>query len=185
VTTRIAFLRAVNVGKRRVPMSRLVEICRRLGYDDVWTYANSGNAVFEASGSRTTIEKAMGDALESAMGFEVTTFVRTAAELKTAVGRDPFELASGDTYFITFLKKPPSAAAKRALEAASNDFDTLIVAGRDVHWRMRGKSTDTKVKSKTWNLVGANCSTSRNANLLRKLVGKLGGPVRPASPARH
>ena len=115
----------------------------------------------------------MEDALESAMGFEVTTFVRTAAELKKAVNRGPFKVAAGDTYFITFLKKPPSAATRKALEAASNDFDTLVVDGRDVHWRMHGKSTDTKLKSRTWNLVGAHHSTSRNANLLRQLVAKL------------
>jgi uncharacterized protein (DUF1697 family) len=173
VTKRIAFLRAVNLGTRRVPMARLVEECRRLGYTDVWTYANSGNAVFDATGSRATIERAVERALESAMGFEVTTFVRTAAELKKAVGRPPFEVAPGDTYFITFLKKVPSAAARKALEAASNDFDTLIVAGREVHWRMHGKSTDTRVPDKTWNVIGARQSTSRNANLLRKLAAKL------------
>ncbi|HEX4983778.1 MAG TPA: DUF1697 domain-containing protein [Ilumatobacteraceae bacterium] len=138
-----------------------------------WTHANSGNAVFDAVGSRTTLEQAMEKALESAMGFEVTTFVRSAAELKKAVRLDPFEVAAGETYFITFLKTAPSAATRKALEAASNDFDTLIVAGRDVHWRMRGKSTDTKLTSKTWKLVGAHHSTSRNVNLLRRLVAKL------------
>ncbi len=148
MTTRIAFLRAVNLGKRRVPMARLVEVCEGLGYDDVWTHANSGNAVFDATGSRPTIERAMEGALESAMGFEVTTFVRTAAELKKAVNRDPFKLVSGDTYFITFLKEPPSAATRKALEAASNDFDTLVVDGRDVHWRMHGKSTDTTLETR-------------------------------------
>ena len=173
MTTRIAFLRAVNLGKRRVPMARLVEVCEGLGYADVWTYANSGNAVFDATGARPTIERAMEGALESAMGFEVTTFVRTAAELKKAVNRDPFKLVSGDTYLITFLKEAPSAAIRKALEAASNDFDTLVVDGREVHWRMHGKSTDTTLENKTWNLVGAHHSTSRNANLLRRLVAKL------------
>jgi len=173
VTTRVAFLRAVNLGKRRVPMARLVEVCEGLGYDDVWTHANSGNAVFDATGSRPTIERAMEGALESAMGFEVTTFVRTAAELKKAVNRDPFKLVSGDTYFITFLKAAPSAAIRKALEAASNDFDTLVVDGRKVHWRMHGKSTDTTLKSKTWSLIGEHRSTSRNANLLGRLVAKL------------
>jgi uncharacterized protein (DUF1697 family) len=175
VTTRIAFLRAVNLGKRKVPMSRLVDVCDGLGYRDVWTHANSGNAVFEATGSRSAIERAMEQALEAAMGFEVTTFVRSATELKRAVQLRPFKLAAGDTYFITFLKNPPSAATARSLESASNDFDTLEVHGRDVHWRMRGKSTDTKLASKTWSQVGEHGSTSRNVNLLEKLVAKLDG----------
>jgi uncharacterized protein (DUF1697 family) len=154
-------------------MRRVVEIAEGLGYGDVWTHANSGNAIFEASGSRAVIERAMGDALEADLGFEVTTFVRTAAELRTALDRHPFEVAPGDTYFITFLKDPPSAATKRALEAASNDVDTLVVVGRDVHWLMHGKSTDTTVPKQTWDLVGARRSTSRNTNLLGKLVAKI------------
>ena len=155
-------------------MRRVVEIVEGLGYDDVWTHANSGNAIFDATGPRHAIEAAMGDALESAFGFEVTTFVRTAAEVEKALAVQPFEVADGDTYFITFLKDPPTAATAKALEAASNDFDTLVVVGRDVHWLMHGTSIDTTVPKRTWDLVGAKQSTSRNTNLLGKLVAKIG-----------
>jgi uncharacterized protein (DUF1697 family) len=173
MTTRIGFLRAVNVGRRTVPMARLKAIAEELGYDGVWTHINSGNVVFEAAGSRADIEASLEVALEAAFGFEVTTFVRTAAELHKALAVEPFTLDDGDTYFITFLKTAPPAAAAVALEAASNDFDTLVVRGRDVHWRMRGKSTDTTLKKATWNLVGHNGSTSRNITMLRKLSSKL------------
>ena len=62
------------------------------------------------------------------------------------VAAEPFRLAPGDTHFVTFLKTVGlDAATKRALEDLSNDFDTLVVQGADVHWRMRGKSTDTLV----------------------------------------
>ena len=52
--THVAFLRAVNLGKRTVKMPHLIDLVRGLGYDDVWTHINSGNVVFEASGSRVT-----------------------------------------------------------------------------------------------------------------------------------
>ena len=176
---RIAFLRAVNVGKRTVGMACLAEICRGLGYDDVWTYINSGNVVFTASGSRTSIEHRLGRALQEAFGFEVTTFVRLPAELEASLQLHPFEVADGDTYFITFLTDTPSAATVRSLEAASNEFDTLVVHGCDVHWRMRGRSTDTKLTRATWSVVGHNASTSRNVTMLRKLLAKL--KAEPAS----
>ena len=112
-------------------MAKLVQVCESLGYEDVWTLANSGNAVFDTAGSRATIERAMTGALEDAFGFEVTTFVRSAAELRKALDVHPFPVATGDTYFITFLRSPPSAATKRALEAASNDFDILVVRVRE------------------------------------------------------
>ena len=173
MTTHVGFLRAVNVGRRTVPMPRLAEIVEGLGFADVWTYINSGNVVFDGSGSRAKLESSIGDALEAEFGFEVTTFVRTAAELRKVLKVEPFTLDDGDTYFVTFLTAPPSAEVAAELEAASNDFDTLQVHGREVHWRMRGKSTDTTLAKKTWNLVGVNGSTSRNITMLRKLVAKI------------
>lgn len=174
VTTRIAFLRALNLGKRTVKMSSLVEIVEGLGYDGVWTHINSGNVVFDATGSRGDLEGALESALEAAFGFEVTTFVRTAAELRRAVAAKPFELAGGDTHFLTLLKSRPTPATCQALEALTNRFDTLVVDGRDVHWRMHGKSTDTKLRTKDWDdMVGRHRSTSRNMTMLKNLVGKL------------
>ena len=175
MTTRIAFLRAVNVGKRTVKNARLVEVFDELGYGDAWTHINSGNVVFDASGSRADIERRIESALEREYGFEVTTFVRTAAELEKALELDPFPVAAGDTYFITFLKQAPSATVATELEAASNGFDTLVVHGRDVHWRMHGKSTDTRLKASVWRKLGEHGSTSRNVTMLGKLAAKVGG----------
>lgn len=173
MTTRIAFLRAVNVGRRTVRNARLVEIVEGLGHRDVWTYINSGNVVFDAPGRRAELERSIADALEADHGFEVTTFVRTPGEVRRALAVEPFPVVDGDTYFITFLEEPPSAAVTRTLEAASNDFDTLVVNGRDVHWRMRGKSIDTTVRRRVWNSLGPNSSTSRNTTMLRKLLDKI------------
>ena len=175
MTTRVAFLRAVNLGKRTVRMAHLVEIVEGLGHTDVWTYINSGNVVFDAAGKRETLERSLERALHAALGFEVETFVRTAAELRRAVAAKPFAVEAGDTHFLTMLKATPTAAQRRALEDLSNDFDTLVVEGRDVHWLMHGKSTDTKLKTKDWDaIVGRHQSTSRNLTALRKLVDKLG-----------
>jgi len=174
MTTRVAFLRAVNLGKRTVRMAHLAEIVSGLGYEDVWTYINSGNVVFEATGNRAALEHKLEAALEAELGFEVTTFVRTAAELRRTLAAKPFAVAAGDTYFVTFLKAAPSPSGRAALAGLSNNFDTLVVKGPDVHWRMRGKSTDTKLPTKAWeNIVGRHRSTSRNTTMLQKLSDKI------------
>jgi uncharacterized protein (DUF1697 family) len=174
MTTRVAFLRAVNLGSRQVRMARLVEIFEGLGYGDVWTHINSGNVVFDATGSRDALERRIGSTLEQELGFECTTTIRTPAELKRALAQEPFTVAAADTYFLTFLKDPPTAAQRTALEALSNDFDTLVVLGRDVHWRMHGKSSDSKLTAKLWaDIVGDRRSTSRNTRMLRTLVDKI------------
>ncbi|HJV08277.1 MAG TPA: DUF1697 domain-containing protein [Acidimicrobiales bacterium] len=170
----VGFLRAVNLGRRRVPMAKLVDVVAELGHGDVWTFVNSGNVVFDATGSRAKLEQGIEAGLEQALGFEVTTFVRTAAELRRALALEPFDLAAGDTYFVTFLKDRLPAAKAKALEALGNDFDTLVVRGRDVHWHMRGPSTETTLTTKQWaGVAGHHRSTSRNMNMLRRLAAKM------------
>jgi uncharacterized protein (DUF1697 family) len=165
----------VGLGKRRIANRRLVELVEGLGYTDAWTYISSGNVVFDAPGRRADIERRIEQAVEADVGFEATTFVRSAAELSRLRDRRPFgEVAAPHTYFVTFLKEAPTATGVAALEALGNDFDTLVVDGRDVHWLMRGKSTDTLLTKKRWEgVVGVNQSTSRNTTMLYKLVGKL------------
>jgi uncharacterized protein (DUF1697 family) len=174
VTTRVAFFRAVNLGKRRTPNARLIEITARLGHEGAWTHVTSGNLVFEASGGRASLEQAFEHALEAEFGFAVETFVRSAAELRKALALEPFEVGTGDTYFVTFLKDAPTRSQEKELEDLSGSFDTLVVAGRDVHWLMHGKSTDTKIPTRAWEkVIGHHTSTSRNTTMLRKLVDKI------------
>jgi hypothetical protein len=55
----------------------------------------------------------------------------------------------------------------------SGDFVTLLVKGPDVHWRMRGKSSDSPLTRRDWEKVlGPLSSTSRNTTMLRKLAAK-------------
>jgi uncharacterized protein (DUF1697 family) len=179
MTVRIGLLRAVNVGRRRVAMSRLVAVCQGLGYDDVWTYVNSGNVVFRTTGARARVEEAMERALEGEFGFECTTFVRTAKEVKGILDSTPFTLAPGDTHFVTFLKKAPPASDAQRLEGLSNDVDTLVVDGADVHWRMHGTSMDSRLTKRDWEkILGPLSSTSRNVTMLRKLTAKIEGSAR-------
>jgi uncharacterized protein (DUF1697 family) len=176
MTVRVGFLRAVNLGKRKVQMPRLRVTVEALGYDDVWTYINSGNVVFQAGGSRAAVEKALEKALEDEFGFECTTFVRTGPELEKTLAATPFEVAAGDTHFVTFLKKAPAASAAKAIEALSNHYDTLVVQGPDVHWRMHGSSIDSTLAKRHWEkILGPLSSTSRNVKMLTKLAAKMRG----------
>ena len=127
-------------------MDQLRQLAVDLGHDDVWTHINSGNVVFDATGRRPDLERAFEQALEDVLGFEVMTCVRSMAELERALASAPFTVHDDDTYFVTFLRQLPTQDQKAALEALSGDFDTLVVAGRDVHWRMRGTSIDTEIR---------------------------------------
>lgn len=128
VATQIAFLRAVNVGKRRVAMRRAVEVLEGLGYEDVWSYINSGNLIFEGSGRRRELEATIGEALEAESGFEVTTFARTAAEIRKILTVKPFTMVDSDTHLLHLL--PPGRPGRRRRRATRSAHKRLGHASR-------------------------------------------------------
>ena len=175
MTIRVGFLRAVNLGKRTVAMARLAEVVEGLGYGDVWTHINSGNVVFDGHRSRADVERSSSGARGRVRlrGDDVRAHRGRAAQGARAGAVRGFD--DGDTYFVTFLKAAPTSATAKALEEASNDFDTLVVDGREVHWRMRGQVDrhDDQDEGPGTASSGEHGSTSRNITMLRKLVAKI------------
>lgn len=87
----VALLRGVNVGKgNRVPMAALRALLVDLGFDDVATLLNSGNAVFTgptASAARHAAAIAAG--LAARLGVNVPVIVKSATELEAIVAGSP------------------------------------------------------------------------------------------------
>lgn len=146
-----------------------------LGLAKVSSYVNSGNLLFSAAGKAAGHEAAIRSALEKEFGFELTTFVRTATQVRALVAGQPFgELASGNTHFALLTLTALTAREKRAVLAMSNDHDEVLVSGRDIHWLIRAKSTETTLGPKQWlDALPSNPTTARNMTMLTKLVERL------------
>jgi hypothetical protein len=118
MTRTVALLRGVNVGGRnRLPMADLRQVLEGLGYGDVCTILQSGNALFEASArelrsAATDIERALGDEL----GLNIRVVTRSATELAAAVAADPLQAVATDPakHFIGFLRVSGNRARKRS-----------------------------------------------------------------------
>ncbi|MCW2529621.1 MAG: hypothetical protein JWM76_4481 [Pseudonocardiales bacterium] len=175
VTRFVAFLRAVNVGRRRVDMATAKKALEEIGFDDVGSYVNSGNLIFTAAGRAGDQEAAIRARLEEQFGFEVTTFVRTAAQVKQLATDKPFgSIASGHTHFVLLPLTRLTAGETTAVEAMSNEHDEVVVRAGDVHWLIRSKSTETTLGPKQWrDALPGNPTTARNTTMLAKLVDKL------------
>jgi uncharacterized protein (DUF1697 family) len=170
----VAFLRAVNVGGRRVSMDRLRAVFEELGFQGVSTYIASGNVVFEASGRAAGLERAIEEKLEDALGFEVATFLRRASDVRHAASEKPFgTVPAGRTHMVAFLRRKPTERERRAIEEKSTSSDRLVVDGREVHWLIKGRMMDSELKPKDWDVLGQP-TTTRNTTMLAKLAAKLG-----------
>jgi uncharacterized protein (DUF1697 family) len=171
----VAFLRAVNVGKRTVSMATCKQALVDLGYEDGASFVNSGNLLFTATGPAVKHEKAIRSKLEAIYGFEITTFVRTAAQVRALAADKPFGvIADGHTHFVLMSLTALTAAEKAAAVALSNDHDEVVPQGRDLHWLIRSKSTETTLGSAQWKkALPDNPTTARNVTMLARLAEKL------------
>jgi uncharacterized protein (DUF1697 family) len=165
----------VNLGERRVAMATARRVLEELGFDQVDSYANSGNLLFSARGSASGHEAPIRTALEDVFGFELTTFVRTAQQVKSLATEKPFGvIADGHTHFALLPRTRLTATEKRAVEALSNSHDEVVVRGRDVHWLIRSRSTETTLGSRQWSqALPDNPTTARNTTMLERLAAKL------------
>src|SRR3954452_7409039 len=82
MSTWIAFLRAVNVGKRQVKMQVLRDLLLDSGFHDVETYIASGNVrVTSSTRSAAKVEQDLRRVISEGFGFGVAVVVRTPAQL--------------------------------------------------------------------------------------------------------
>jgi uncharacterized protein (DUF1697 family) len=149
----IAFLRAINVGGHRtVKMNSLRRLFESLGFSGVETFIASGNVVFETNTKDvTTLEKRIGEKLQDALGYEVTTFIRTAAELRAIANYKPFQssqMGAGAALNIVFLADAIDERLEQRVTTLRTDTDEFRVRGREIYWLRRrtgGRSPYTTV----------------------------------------
>jgi uncharacterized protein (DUF1697 family) len=172
-----AFLRAVNVGGRVVKMDALRTVFGRMGFSNAQTVIASGNVLFDsAQRSATRIEQAIEKGLEDSLGFTVTTFVRTAAEL-AELAEHPLvagkSLADGQSLYVAFVREKPGSETAKKLTALKTESDDLRVHGPHVLWLVRGRFSDSALSGPALERALGVPTTVRNATTVRRMVEKL------------
>lgn len=134
----VVFLRAVNVGRRRVRMADLADLLRGGGFRVVGTHLASGNVVLsDREPDRSAIEAV----IEAGCGFRSEAFVRTASEVTSLLERCPWPWEER-LVEVSFVERTPEAAAARRLEASVVLPEELVVSGREVFFHREGKYVD-------------------------------------------
>ncbi len=114
MTTFVALLRGVNVGKaKRVPMAEFRKLLAGLGYTDVATLLNSGNAVFRSKpGAPARIASDIAAAISRTLKVEVPVIVKSAKEFAAIVADNPFEIGASDhsRFLVVFTQEAATLA---------------------------------------------------------------------------
>ena len=179
----IAFLRGINLGKRRPEMAELRRLFTQLKFTDVATYIASGNVIFTSrSAAARKLETQIQDHLAHSLGYVVDTFVRHRVEVAAVAAYRPFEPADLDnpahTVHVGFLQEPLSAGQCRGLLACRTDVDEFSVNGREYYWLSRIKSNESKAwTSPAMRALKLPTSSMRNVTTVRKLAALYPAPV--------
>lgn len=171
----VAFLRGMNLGRRRISNEELCGHVERLGFEEVSAFLASGNVLLTATGGTAAkVAKRLQDGLGEALGYDVLTFVRTAEEVVAIAGHKPFEAAvgvdGGKLQVALLARKPTAAAERRALTHATDD-DRLQIHHRELYWLPRGKITESQLDYQALeSALGA--MTTRTRRTLERLAAR-------------
>jgi uncharacterized protein (DUF1697 family) len=169
---RVALLRGVNVGgNKRVAMADLRSLLTGLGYDDVRTYLQSGNAVFSSSSASGRLAAEIERALAAELRLECRVIVRTSPQLQAVMAADPLldRLGNPSRHLVGFLSDTPARQAVTYLTDQDFGPAALRIANSHLYlWCPDGITSSPFARMDFDKILGA-AVTLRNWKTVTKL----------------
>jgi uncharacterized protein (DUF1697 family) len=168
----IALLRGINVGTaKRIAMAELRATMESLGYANVKTLLNSGNAVFDApAGTPATHAKKLRAAILGQLGVDCEVVVKTAADIAAAVAEHPLRAhADHDSKLIVMFTQDAKALAELAPLEQQDWAPEAFAVGAHAAWLWCANGTIESRVAKAVNKALGTRGTGRNWATLCKL----------------
>ena len=157
-----------------VKMDALCTLCGSLGLRDAETYVQSGNIIFRTDGrDLVRLCKRIENGIEKTFGFRSDVILRTPAELRDVIARNPFASRRGiepKRLAVTFLASDPGQEAREKLLAIKAEPEELRIEGRELYIYYPNGMARPKL---TWPIIERalkTSGTSRNWNTVTKLL---------------
>lgn len=173
----VALLRGINVGRgNRVPMAGLQRLLEDLGYGDVRTLLNSGNAVFTSSG-RSSLKHAqsIAQALHTTFGITTPVIVKSAAEFSLIVTQCPCIPPESEhsRFLVAYAMDPAALRTLVPLGQLAQEPERLVVTERAAYLYCPHGLLESKVGEAMLGKAGR-LVTTRNLATTLKLAALLG-----------
>jgi len=171
MTVWLAFLRAVNVGKRQMKMAELKALCEELGYSKVKTLLASGNVRFQCDHDPKAELEA---AIEKRWGFSSEAVMRSGSEIEAIIASDPFAGYPEEGPFHRYIMMFEAPLRKDiALAGVKDDYDVVRVDDADLYlvgWRQPDGRHGPGLDKFERQLDKGTIATTRNWNTILKAL---------------
>ncbi|MFF2754069.1 DUF1697 domain-containing protein [Psychrobacillus sp. NPDC058041] len=163
----VALLRGINLGSRnKVDMKSLKALFEEMGYENVQTYIQTGNVIFDNAAYDVP---AIETALLKKYGFEIPVIVRTREELEE-IQKHPIFLK--DQVYIMFLAHEISDEQQALLgELVEDEF--VVWNRKNIIINLSKSYHKTKFTNNFFEKKLGMGSTARNQNTVNKILLKM------------
>ncbi len=177
MTIFVAFLRGMNLGRRRIRNPDLCACFEDMGLTAVSAFLASGNVIFDGGDRDEAALKAhIEEGLEARLDYPVPTYLRSAAEVAAIADKAPFTAAerapTAGRVQVVLLAEAPGEADRAAVLGEAPADDRLLFDGRELYWLPKAGLSDSSLDLKAIDrrLGGTTVRTHRTITRLR---GKL------------
>jgi uncharacterized protein (DUF1697 family) len=171
----ISMLRGVNLGPHnRVKMEALRALYESLKLGEPQSYVQSGNVIFKTD-ERDLIKltKRIEGAIEKKFGFQSDVVLRSTAELRDVIARNPFAKRRGiepNKLLVTFLAGDPGEEARVAVRAIKCAPDEVFIDGQEVYIYFPNGVARPKLSWPSIPKILKVSGTARNWNSVTKML---------------
>jgi len=175
MATYLSILRGINVsGQKMIKMDALKKMYESAGFNNVRTFIQSGNVVFE-SNTHKSLASFIEQKIKETFGFDVPVIVRTQKEVQEIIEQNPFlkdKNIEPDRLYVTFLAEIPLAENLTKISTYDYTPDVFIIKGKEVYLycpKPKGYG-DTKLSNKFFENKLKVKATTRNWKTTNELL---------------
>lgn len=170
----VALLRGINVGgNSTVDMQRLKKCFESLGYENVRTYINSGNVIFDTVEKKLTEHvDAIEKNLKQTFDFDIHLVVRDQKNIERLCEAIPAMWTNGTEQKtdVLFLWEEYDSRKSLKLIHANPSVDALVYVAGAIVWNLHRSNYAKSGMSKLLSTELYKKMTARNVNTVRKLA---------------
>ena len=151
-------------------MRELVSILKGIGYENIRTYIQSGNAVFSSKrkiGPEDANE--ISREIERKMGFSPEVMVLSAEQLRGSIDNNPFPTDDGKALHFFFLESLPESPDIEKLGLLKAKSEKFVLEGRVFYLHAPEGVGRSKLAAAVEKSIGVPL-TARNWNTVNKLA---------------
>ena len=173
MTRYVALFRGINVGgHNKLPMRELKELLAGLGLQDVATYIQSGNVVFESEeADKAVLSERICTAVSQSHGFAPQVLLLMAEEFTQAAAANPYPEAEEEpkTLHLYFLEGVPPEPDMEKLEALKGDTENFRLIDKVFYLHAPDGIGRSKLAARVEKALGV-AVTARNWRSVSKIM---------------